>query len=435
MKMLVKASLLLWMVLLVAGCGAKKLSMEEYSQMSPQDRIAYLEQQVAKKPNDLQLKQQLYQEYLNVGNTDRALAVMGELVAKDPYNVDLQFQYGELQYKNGNSRAAFQAFLNVMQSSSADLYLSKVQQYVGGKYIVQQITNSKADEAFPRFSPDGKKIVYQKWVNNSWDIYQMDLETSTETMLVGSEANEELPEFSPDGRYLLYTSTEMDLRPVDNRLKSREILKKDLVDNYVTRLTRSNADDWLPRFSPDGARIVFVSDRADLRKVSYVSKQSDVFIMDADGNFQLPLTESQANDGGAVFSADGKNIFFHSNRNGNYDVMVMRNDGEKKMTVIDSDGNDVNPDCSKNGEWLTFVSDRSGNFEIYLSSPTGENQQQLTFNVAEDNNPALSPDNNSVVFHSNRNGNYDIFMISLSVANEEETTVAGIVARLQSLLQ
>jgi TolB protein len=115
--------------------------------------------------------------------------------------------------------------------------------------------------------------------------------------------------------------------------------------------------------------------------------------------------------------------------------MVMRNDGSQKMTVIDSEGNDVNPDCSKDGEWLAFVSDRSGNYEIYLSSPTGENQQQLTFNVAEDNNPAISPDNNSVVFHSNRNGNYDIFMITLSVANEEETTVAGIVARLQSLLQ
>jgi Tol biopolymer transport system component len=435
MKMLAKGCLLLWILLMVAGCGAKKLSVEEYSQMSPQDRIAYLEQQVAKKTKDLQLKQQLYQEYLNIGNNDRALAILGDIVANDPYNVDLQFQYGELQYKNGNTRAAFQAFLNVMESSSADLYLSKVQQYVGGKYIVQQITNSKADEAFPRFSPDGKKIVYQKWVDNNWDIYQMELETSTETVLVGTEANEELPEFSPDGRYLLYTSTEMDLRPVDNRLKSREILKKDLVENYVMRLTRSNADDWLPKYNTDGSKIVFVSDRTDLRKVSYISKQSDVFIMDSDGNFQLPLTESQANDGGAVFSADSKNIYFHSNRNGNYDVMVMHNNGSKKMTVIDSEGNDVNPDCSKDGKWLVFVSDRNGNYEIYLASSTGENQQQITFNVGEDNNPAFSPDNNSVVFHSNRNGNYDIFMITLSVSNEEEATVAGIVAKLQSLLQ
>ncbi len=436
MNRLLKMAIFLIAAIFFMNCGGgKKLTVEKYNQMPPEEKISYLVEQTQKNPNDLQLKRQLYQEYLNVGDQDRALAVMEQMIQIDPNQVDMMFEYGEMQYHSGNSQQAYRAFLRVMESSSADVYLSRVASYVsGGNYIIQQLTTSDADEGSPSFSPDGKKIVYQKKDGDNWDIYEVDLETKIETPLIITPADEELPVYSPDGLSVAFTTTANDRRPIDSNYKVREVATVALRDKFTRNLTQSFADDWHPNYSHNGEFITFVSDRNDLRKVSFVAKQSDIYIMESDGDFQQQLTETQANEGGAVFSPDSKQIFFHSDRNGNYDIFVMRNNGSKVLTLVDQPGNDVNPYPSPDGKYLTFVSDRSGNFEIYRCKVNGENQEQVTFNSGIDANPAFSPDGNAIAFHSNRNGNYDIFIANLTEESSGDVTTSGIIQRLKSLI-
>ena len=52
-------------------------------------------------------------------------------------------------------------------------------------------------------------------------------------------------------------------------------------------ITHSSADDCCPAWSPDGKRVAFESDRNGSR---------DIFIMNADGTGQRPLTDSAADD-------------------------------------------------------------------------------------------------------------------------------------------
>jgi Tol biopolymer transport system component len=209
----------------------------------------------------------------------------------------------------------------------------------------------------------------------------------------------------------------------------------DLNDGYIAKLTQSVADDWLPRFDRSGNYIVFTSDRDDLRKVSYVEKNSDVFIMENDGSFQQQLTDSPANEGGACFSADGMLIYFHSDKNGTYDIYEMRKDGSKVMTIIDNpNGNDVNPYASADGQYLVFVSDRDGNYELYRARTNGSEQQRLTFDPAVDTSPVLSADGRVVAFHSNRNGNYDIFLLNLAASSSPTAlTTSELINRLAQL--
>lgn len=437
MKIFVRNGALLVLSLLVLHCGgsSKKIAPEQYSQMQPQERIRYLNTQLEKNPNNTELKKMLYKEYLNLDMTPQALTVMEQVLAAEPYNSEVMYEYGELQYREGNSKEAYRAFLSVMEGSSAELYKTKISGYVSSGFKLQQLTFDPADEGFPVFSPDGRKLLYQKKMNDNWDIIEYDIASQSPRTLTSSPADEESPVYSQLGSKIVYTTTAEDRRPIDPKYKVREIVAMDLNDGYVSLLTQSVADDWLPRYNHSGSQLVFVSDRNDLRKVSYVAKNSDIFIMESDGSFQQQLTNTPANEGGPCFSADDKRIFFHSDKNGQYDIFEMRTDGSKVMTIIDNPrGNDVNPDASPDGEYLAFVSDRDGNYEIYRSRVDGSGQERLTFSPGVDASPVFSSDGKFIAFHSNRNGNYDIFILNLALSSSNTVmTTSDLINRLSEL--
>ncbi len=423
------------MAALLFQCGGgKKLTQQELQQMSPQDRIQYLTEQAQKHPNDIEIKKALYREYLTIDMKPQAASVMEDIIALDPYQTDVQFDYGKLKYEMGEKKTAYRAFLTVLQSAAGEVYKDKIAELISGKYMVQQVTSDSANEAFPSFSADGSKIVYQKFVNGNWDIYIRDLASGKDSVLISTPADEELPILSPDGKLLMYTSNGDDKRPIDARLKTREIYVTNLEDGYTQNLTQTVADDWLPRFNHKGNQVVFVSDRADLRKVSYSQKQSDIYIMEPNGAFQLQLTNTPANEGGACFSADDKSIFFHSNKNGNFDIYIMNLNTKQPQLLVDNpDGDDVNPCASPDSNYIVFYSNRDGNFEIYRARVDGSEQERLTYNPADDLNPVYSPDGKTIAFHSNRNGNFDIFFLNLE-APATSVTTNQLIQQLQALV-
>jgi TolB protein len=360
---------------------------------------------------------------------------MQEVVQLAPYDMDVRYEYGVLQYGEGNHKEAYRTFLSVMESSSAELYQSRISKYISSGYRLQQITFDTADEGFPVFSPDGTKILYQMKVDGNWDIIEYNIASQSPNVVVSTPADEELAVYSPNSARIVYTTNEDDRRPIEAKLKAREIVSMNLNDGYVDKLTQSVADDWLPRFDQSGTFIVFSSDRGDLRKVSYVDKNSDVFLMEKNGSFQQQLTDSPANEGGACFSADGKHIYFHSDKNGTYDIFEMRRNCSQVMAIIDDpSGNDVNPYASADGQYLVFVSDRDGNYELYRARTDGSEQERLTFDPAVDANPVLSADSRVIAFHSNRNGNYDIFLLNLAASSSPAALTTGeLISRLTEL--
>ena len=69
-----------------------------------------------------------------------------------------------------------------------------------------------------------------------------------------------------------------------------------------TRLTRNNAADYSPAWSPDGERLAFVSDR---------DGQNEIYVMNADGSHQTQMTFDQdLNSWFAHISPNGKLIVY-----------------------------------------------------------------------------------------------------------------------------
>ena len=59
----------------------------------------------------------------------------------------------------------------------------------------------------PKFSPDGKKLVYQRQMGLQWDLWLTDLDAHTHYQLTNTNHNETDPHFSANGNWVIFTSS------------------------------------------------------------------------------------------------------------------------------------------------------------------------------------------------------------------------------------
>jgi Tol biopolymer transport system component len=111
----------------------------------------------------------------------------------------------------------------------------------------------------PAFSPDGKLIAYSRWKPGGFrDIHIYELATGHERVLAVDRAMDVDPRFTPDGRYLLYSS---------DRTGIYDVYAYELATERLFQVTNVLGGAFQPVVSPDGATLVysgFDSDGFDL---------------------------------------------------------------------------------------------------------------------------------------------------------------------------
>lgn len=105
---------------------------------------------------------------------------------------------------------------------------------------------------------------------------------------------------------------------------------------------------WLrtPALSPDGNEIVF-------------SYKGDLFKVAANGGTATPLTLHEAYDASPVWSPDGKQIAFASDRYGNLDVFILPSQGGEAKRLTTHSGNDIPSAFSPDGKEVIFSGNRN----------------------------------------------------------------------------
>lgn len=115
--------------------------------------------------------------------------------------------------------------------------------------------------------------------------------------------------------------------------------------------TGGNWNDEQPRWSPDGRRVAFKSNRSG----SY-----NLYVMDADGRNVDRLTNHAGNDHDPTWLPDGESMVFSSDRDrgaGRNDLYrLWFADGRVDRLTVFFQGNAIMPTVSPDGNWAAFVS-------------------------------------------------------------------------------
>jgi Tol biopolymer transport system component len=163
-----------------------------------------------------------------------------------------------------------------------------------------------------------------------------------------------------------------------------------------------------PQFSPDGQKLVFMSNRA--------GGQDELWIADANGQHLHQLT-SGGNAGTPRWSPDGTKIAFDSEINDRAVILVVNAAGGQPALMVGNDSNNRVPSWSHDGKYLYFASDRSGRYEVWKVPAVGGPALQVTgsggFAAFE------SPDGKSLYYSKNQFERPEIWAVPVNGGNEE----------------
>jgi Tol biopolymer transport system component len=185
----------------------------------------------------------------------------------------------------------------------------------------------------------------------------------TEIGTVGIQGNFGQVRLAPDGSHAAV------ILP-DPHSGNRDIWMITLADGGLTRLTSHPASDWFPVWSPDGTQVLFASDRDGAPAFYRVSTTGA-------GGDQLVFRSASAE---SVFATDWSSsggVLFHSYPRSNISLLPL-GPGRTPTVLVESPFTDWLATFSPDGRWIAYMSDESGTEEVYVRDLPGTVRHRIS---------------------------------------------------------
>ncbi|HEX5152366.1 MAG TPA: S41 family peptidase [Parafilimonas sp.] len=183
----------------------------------------------------------------------------------------------------------------------------------------------------------------------------------------------------------------------------------------------SDAHDKFPRWSPDGSKVVFISDK---------SGEEEIWTVAQDG-LSAPQQLTSGNNVqryAPEWSSDGKKIAF-SDKDGKVYILTIAT--KKIIQVADAPRGQVNDyEWSPKGNYLAFSYDGNNNFSsVYVYDVNNNKLNRVTDSMFNSYNPSFDPSGDYLYFLSDREFAPQISNIEFTYAGNRSTMIYAMALR------
>ena len=261
------------------------------------------------------------------------------------------------------------------------------------------LSEANVENAYPRWSQDGKRILFQSNKSGKWQLYILDIETKRQTAITQDSANNNFPDWSFDNQRVAFVS---------DRNGNEEVYVMNTDGTGLQRITSDAGRDIHPYFSPDGKFLLFNSTRGN--------SSFDIFRYDFSTGETRRLTDTNDDETCARYAPDLKRIVYLRNGTLTDDVFILNTASGLSDNVTNTPkSRDGWPMFSHQGDWIYFSSMEKGSHSIYRIKPDGTGKEQLTQAAAdeEDARVCVGQDGKSFIYNKRKNGAIDIRRVTL----------------------
>ncbi|MGH7700980.1 MAG: hypothetical protein ACREMJ_10755, partial [Gemmatimonadales bacterium] len=279
-------------------------------------------------------------------------------------------------------------------SGDRDIYLLSV----GGQNPINLTADSPRDDDQAAFSPDGEHIAFRS-ERDGGGIFVMGRtgEAVRRVTQFGFK-----PAWSPEGARLVFVTENVDLHPQNSETRG-ELWVADVATGDTRRIAAIDAS--LPSWSPSGRRIAF------FHRLGSQVPRGHVWTVPAGGGEATAVTAGLSRDWNPVWSPDGRYLYFVSDRGGSMNLWRVRVDEASGRALADPEPvttpatSLAHISIAADGKQIAYSSvlvttnvQRVG-FDPERGRVVGE-PEWLTHGSRRWANPEPSPDGRSVVFYS-----------------------------------
>lgn len=225
------------------------------------------------------------------------------------------------------------------------------------------------------------EVFFSSGKPGSKEIYVGDYDGANPKQLTKHGSISILPKASPDGSKIAYISFK-DRYPY--------LYVFDRASGKSTVLSKNVGLNATPSWSPDGHSIAMVLSK---------DGNSEIYVKSPDGTSERRLTRDPASDSSPAYDPSGAQIAFVSDRGGNPQIYVMDSSGANPHRVSLLGGKAYDPIWSPDGKMIAFVAERSGEgLQIYVMNADGSEARPLTNTGGMHESPTWSPDSRHVMY-------------------------------------
>lgn len=278
------------------------------------------------------------------------------------------------------------------------------------------LTTGEQNDSSPKWSHDGKKIIYSSNKSGKREVYLRWMDTGEERVLINTEKSPSNLVWSPDDKHLSFTMFVSKAKPSPIKMPAKpQGAKWNAPPKYVDELNwRRDGQGELP------------------------SGNTQLFTVPVSGGTPRQLTDGRYNHSGASWSKDGKYLYFSANMRDDSELEIRDSDiyrlaladgSMKKLT--DRYGPDGNPTISPDGSKMAYLGydDNYKGYQIsrlYVSNTDGSNSQLVSGDLDRDvGSIQWASDNKGLYFQYTDKGHSKIGFITLKGKVTEITDGLG----------